>query len=71
MTKSEYKKLKVGDKVSSTFMDIDRTKTPPEMYRRTSIGTVYRFNFGCSQVSILWESGAIQWHGRTSIEIVK
>lgn len=69
MTKNQFRNLFEGDKVTRSFMDIDRTKTPPEMYKRTVIGSVQRFNFGCSQVLIKWDSGSDQWHGRTSIEI--
>ena len=70
MTKKEWSNLIVGSKVKTEYNDIDRSQEPPTLIKKVSLGEVIKFNFGCSQVLVKYESGTEIWKGRLGIEVV-
>jgi hypothetical protein len=68
MTKKEWSLLKVGDRVKVQGSQLDETRT--KLVSVTWFATVDRFNFGCSQVLIKYDTGTEVWKGRLGIELL-
>jgi hypothetical protein len=71
MTKSQWKALRTGDKVTFQTFEYDYSiDMRPILTSLIKVAEIIRFNSNCSQVEIEIDGKMRIWKGRTQLEIV-